>query len=130
MRKFIKIDNERALEVGYLNRSTGIYKVRKPKVPEGCLEVTVRENSDELTLRAEEVCTLEAYVNVDHIEKERWGPALVYYDWYASCQALFQGSSLSQVLGYYFDCIVVGLMDLFALRLRDIQRFSLYSGYM
>ena len=32
----------------------------------------VREISDELTLRAEEVGTSKAMVNVDHIEKERW----------------------------------------------------------
>ena len=46
---------------------------------------------DELTLRAEDVGTLKAYVNVDHIEKERWGPPLVDYDWYAFCQALYEG---------------------------------------
>ena len=51
----MKIDIERALEVGYLNRGMGTFKVRKPKVPEGCPEQTVRENPDELTLRAEEV---------------------------------------------------------------------------
>ena len=34
----------------------------------------VRENSDELTLRAEEVGTLKAYFNVNHIEEERCGP--------------------------------------------------------
>ena len=69
----IKIDNERALEVGYLDRCMGTFKVRKPKVPEGCHEVTVRESPHELPLRPEEVGTLKAYVNVDHIEKERWG---------------------------------------------------------
>ena len=46
LREFTKIDNERALEVGYLT-------------------FTVRESSDELTLRAE--------------EEERWGPPLVDY---------------------------------------------------
>ena len=56
------------------------FEVRKPKVPEGCPEVTASENSDELTLRAEEVGTLKAHVNVDHIEKETWGPPLVDYD--------------------------------------------------
>ena len=58
--EFIKIDNVRALVVGYLNRGMGNFTVRKPKVPEGCPEVTVREStvtksSDELTLRAEKV---------------------------------------------------------------------------
>ena len=66
----------------------GTFEVLKPKVPEGCPEVTVRESPDELTLRAQEVGTLKAYVNVDLIEKERWESLLVDYDWYAFCQAL------------------------------------------
>ena len=41
-------------------------------MPEGCLEVIVSENSDELTLRAEELGASKASVNVDHIEPERW----------------------------------------------------------
>ena len=67
------------------------FKVRKPKVLERCQEVRVRESPDELTLRAEEVGMLKAYVNVDHIEPERWGLRLVDYDWYAFCQALYKG---------------------------------------
>ena len=51
----------------------------------------VRESPDELTLRAEEVGTWKSYINVDHMEKERWGPPLVDYDWYAFCQALYKG---------------------------------------
>ena len=74
LREFVKIDNERALEVGYLNRGIGTLKVRKPKVPEGCPEVTVGENSDEFTLRAEEMGTLKTYINVNHIEEETWCP--------------------------------------------------------
>ena len=35
LRDFIKVDNHRALDVGELHRSTGIFKVRKPKFPEG-----------------------------------------------------------------------------------------------
>ena len=34
--------------------------------------MTVRENSDELTLRAEELGTLKTYINVNHVEEERW----------------------------------------------------------
>ena len=67
----------------------GTFKVRKPEVPEGCPEVTVRENSDELTLRAEEVGTSKTYIHVNHIEEERWGPEMVDYDWYTFCQALY-----------------------------------------
>ena len=43
LREFIKVDNERAFDVGYLIRGTGAFKVWKPKVPEGCLEAIVRE---------------------------------------------------------------------------------------
>ena len=91
LHEFIRVDNERALDVGAPRRGTGTFKVRKPKVPEGCLEVTVRENPDELTLRAEEEDTSKALIIVNHIEPERWGPPLVDADWYAFCQALYKG---------------------------------------
>ena len=88
LREFKKIESARALEVGYLNRCMGKnFEARKAKVPELCPEVTVRESSDELTLRAEDVGTLKTYINVNHIEEERWGHPLVDYDWYAFCQA-------------------------------------------
>ena len=91
LREFIEVDNERALDVGSLSWGIGTFQVRKPNVPEGCPDVIVRENSDELTLRAEEVETSKALVNVDHIEQERWSPSLVDADWYAFCQALYKG---------------------------------------
>ena len=53
--------------------------------------MTVREGPDELTIRAKEVGTWKTYINVDHIEKERWVLTLVDYDWYAFCQALYKG---------------------------------------
>ena len=56
-----------------------------------CSDVIVRESLDELTLRAEEVGTSKALINVDHIEQERWCPPLVDADWYAFCQALYKG---------------------------------------
>ena len=84
-------DNERALDVGSLCRSTGTFQVRKPKVPEGRPEVIVRESPDDLTLGAEEVGTSKALIHVDHIEPERWGPLLVDADWCAFCQALYKG---------------------------------------
>ena len=49
LREFIKIDNQRALEVGYLSKGMGKFRVRRPKGSEGCPEVTVRESPDELT---------------------------------------------------------------------------------
>ena len=45
--------------------------------------MTVRESPDELTLGAEEVGTWKSCITVDHVAKERWGPSLVDYDWYA-----------------------------------------------
>ena len=52
--------------------------------------MTVREDSDELTLRAEEVGTLKTYINVNHIEKERWCLPLGITT-AMTCQALFKG---------------------------------------
>ena len=92
MREFKKVGSGRALDVGYQNRGTGTFKVRKPKVPEGCPEVIVRENSVDMTLKAEEVGKWKALVNVNHIEKERWSSTLVDYDWYAFCWALSKAS--------------------------------------
>ena len=51
----------------------------------------VRESPDELTLRAEEVNTWKALIDVNHVEPERWSPPLVDADWYAFCQALCKG---------------------------------------
>ena len=91
LREFIKIDNQRAPEVGYLSKGMGKFKVRRPKGSESCLEVTARESPDELTLRAENVGTWKRCINVDHIKKDRWGHLLVDYDWYAFSQALSKG---------------------------------------
>ena len=71
LREFTEIDNERALEDGYLGQGMGKFRVRRPKVPEGCPYVTVRESPDELTLRAEEVGALKTNINVHNIEEER-----------------------------------------------------------
>ena len=51
--EFIKVDNERALDVGAVRRGTGTFKVRNPKAPEGCSDVITRESPDEMTLRSE-----------------------------------------------------------------------------
>ena len=50
-----------------------------------------QKSPDELTLRAEEVNTSKALINVDHIEPGRWGLLLVDADLYAFCQALYKG---------------------------------------
>ena len=53
LRDFSKVDNHRALDVGELHRGTGTFTVRKPKVPEGGSDVTIRESPHELTSRAD-----------------------------------------------------------------------------
>ena len=55
LQEFMKVDNERALDVGALSRGTGT--VRKPKALEGGSDVIARESRDELTLGAVEVNT-------------------------------------------------------------------------
>ena len=89
LREFIKVDNERALDVGALRRGTGTLEVRKPKAPEGSSDVTIQESPDEVTLRAAEVNTSKAYMGV--IQPERWCPPLVDAYWYVFCQALYKG---------------------------------------
>ena len=92
LRDFIRVVSDRALDVGAPRRGTGTFiKVRKREVPEGGSDVAVRQSPDDLTLRAEEVNTSKALINVNHIEPERWGPLLVHADWYAFCQALYKG---------------------------------------
>ena len=104
LRDFIKVDNHRALDVGELHRGTGTFKVRKPKVLAGGSDVTIRESPHELTLRAEEVNTLKAYTDVNHIKPERLSPPLVDADWYAFCQALYmdiEGEDLEEMYDSY-----------------------------
>ena len=52
-----------------------------------CAPETTREGADDLTLRAEEVKTVKACSNIDHVEENRWGPPLVDADWHAFCLA-------------------------------------------
>ena len=54
-------------------------------------EAAIRERADELTLRADEVGTQRATINIDHIEDDRWRPPLVDADWHTFCQAMFKG---------------------------------------
>ena len=60
--------------------------VRKPKFSEAFSEAAIREGADELILRADEVGTLKAFINIDHVEFDRWEPPLVDAD-----QAIYKG---------------------------------------
>ena len=85
LRSFIKEDNHCAVDVGHLRKGKRPFKVQKPNFSEDYPEAAIREGADELTLRVEEVGTL------DHIEDDRWGPPLVDADWHAFCQAIYKG---------------------------------------
>ena len=93
LREFIKVDNERGLDVGALRRGTGTFKVRKPKAPEGVLGCDSQGEPRLVDIEGGRSEYLEGSdgCRVDHIEPERWGPPLVDADWYAFCQALYKG---------------------------------------
>ena len=67
-----------------MRRGMRPFYVQKPKFSEDDPEAAIREGADELTLRAEEVTTLKACINIDHIEDGRWGPPLADAGWHAS----------------------------------------------
>ena len=71
LRQFIKVDNERALDVGELRRGTGTLKVRKPQALERGSDLTIRESPDEWTSWAEDVNTWKALIDVKHNKPER-----------------------------------------------------------
>ena len=83
LRRFIEAGNHSAVDVGDLRRGT-----RSLSVKNHSSEATIREGADELTLRADEVETLKALINIDHVEHDRWGAPLVDADWHAFCQAI------------------------------------------
>ena len=82
-------DNHSAVDVVDLRQGTRSLEVRKPQFSEAFPEATIREEADELTLRADEEDTQRAFTNTEHIEFERWGPPLVDADWHAFCQAIY-----------------------------------------
>ena len=82
---------ERFEEVGHLRRDQRPFKVIRPKISKDHSEV-LREGADDLTLRAEEVDTQKASINVDHIDEKCWRPPPVDADWHAFCQAIYLGN--------------------------------------
>ena len=80
-RSFIKEDNHRSVDVGHLRSGITPLHVRKQEFSEAYPEAAIREGASELTLRADEVGTLKAFINIDHIENDRWVPPLVDANW-------------------------------------------------
>ena len=72
-------------------RAQDRFMSKKPKFSEAHPEAAIREGADELTLRADEVETLRAFINMDHIEFERWEPPLVVADCDGFSQATCKG---------------------------------------
>ena len=64
LRSFIQADNLSAVDVGHSRQGTNPLHVRKPKFSEACPEAAIREGADLLTLRADEVATLWALINM------------------------------------------------------------------
>ena len=60
LRSFIKEENHRAVDVGHLHRGMRPFSVQKPNFSEDCPEAAIREGTDELTLRAEEVKNVDS----------------------------------------------------------------------
>ena len=70
LRSFIKAENHRAVAMGHLRQGTRSLHVQKPNFSEAFPEAAIRDGADELTLRADEVRTLRAFIYNDHIEFE------------------------------------------------------------
>ena len=67
-----EVDNHSAVDVGGLRRGTKSIHVKKRHFSEAFPEAVIREGADELTLRADEVGSLRAFIDTIHIELERW----------------------------------------------------------
>ena len=61
-RSFIQADNRGAVDVDLLRQSTRPLKVQNRNFSEGFPEATIRKGADQLTLRADEVRTLRAFI--------------------------------------------------------------------
>ena len=77
---FFKVDNHCALDVDHLNEGIRSFEVRGPKFKGVYSEASIRKGSEELTLRAEEVGSQKACINVGHIAEYRWRPPVVDAD--------------------------------------------------
>ena len=83
LRDFIKVDNERALDVGALRRGTGNTSSSEAE--------NSGRGSDVWSGRARIIESLEGFDKCQPLEPERWNPPLVDADGYAFCQALYKG---------------------------------------
>ena len=80
LRSFTERDNHSAVDVNHLRRDIRSFCVQKPNCSGDYPETVIKEGADELTLRAEEVETLTACINIDHIEENRSAHSLGKFD--------------------------------------------------
>ena len=92
LRSFIKEDIHRAVDVGRLRKGIRPFKVQKPNVSEDYPEAAIREGAVELTMRADEVRTLKACINIDHIEDDRWGRRWLMRTGMLSANQIYKGT--------------------------------------
>ena len=71
LRSFIELVNHSAVDVSHLRKGIRSFKVQKPNFSEDYPMAAIWEGAEELTLRGEEVGTLKACINIDHIEDNR-----------------------------------------------------------
>ena len=71
LRSFIRADNRSAVDVGHLRQGTMQLHVQNPNFSEAFPGAAIGEGANELRLQADEVRTLLAFINTDHIEFER-----------------------------------------------------------
>ena len=81
------------MEGSHLRRDQRSVKVIRPKISEDHSEV-FREGADDLTLRAEEVDTKKACINVDHIDDFFWDRF-----WWAQIGTPFAKQSTKELKG-------------------------------
>ena len=74
LRSFIEMDNHSASDVGHLRKGSMPNKAQRQKFSGNNPEV-LREGADDFKLRAEELDTLRAFINVDHTEENKWESA-------------------------------------------------------
>ena len=73
LRRFIEVDNKRAVEVDLPTEGISAFWIKKPKFGAESPDAIVREGPEELTLRVEEVGTPKSCININRIAEYWWG---------------------------------------------------------
>ena len=97
LRKFIEVDNQEAVKIGDLERHKEVLKVVRPKCNLMMFrEAYIREEVDELTLRAGDAGMVCAFIDTTNVGDTRCSPPLVDEDWHAVCHAICKSFGRSE----------------------------------